>query len=161
MQLESCTMRRRFPLVALTLYAGAIVLFVASFGELRLYDGSNATPLDGSWSVQVRQGRVIASKHHLASSYLSRPSACSWGNAGGFSYEMRRFGNGGALGGKVMASHIAVPTYPLPLVGALLLAWRLRRYRLTQAPGRCRQCGYDLRATPVRCPECGAAGSAG
>ena len=33
-----------------------------------------------------------------------------------------------------------------------LFAWRRRR---RSAPGRCRQCGYDLRATPGRCPECG------
>lgn len=36
------------------------------------------------------------------------------------------------------------------------VAW-LWRWRVRRIPGRCAQCGYDLRATPDRCPECGAA----
>ena len=41
-------------------------------------------------------------------------------------------------------------TFPL-FVGSL------RRRKIASYLGRCRSCGYDLRATPTRCPECGTA----
>ena len=42
--------------------------------------------------------------------------------------------------------------------GALPAVWfaRFRRRRERLLQGRCRRCGYDLRASPERCPECGA-----
>jgi hypothetical protein len=154
MRQQSSTTRQRFGLAA-ALFTVAVILFAASFAETRLYSG-RANGFDAPWSVDVGRGRVIESRQHIVSSSRSIPSAPSWHNAGGFSYEQRRFGKGGAFGDKVMAEHLAVPTYPLPLLSGLLLAWYIRQLRQVHRPGDCIRCGYDLRATPRRCPECGA-----
>lgn len=60
-------------------------------------------------------------------------------------------GNRGGFNLFIAYRVICLPALILPL-----LYWRQRRRRLAfERIGRCRSCGYDLRASPDRCPECG------
>jgi hypothetical protein len=65
----------------------------------------------------------------------------------------------GARGGVLvplwsLTSLLAVP----PALWLTLKVRRRLQRREGRERGRCRSCGYDLRATPNRCPECGLAG---
>jgi hypothetical protein len=44
---------------------------------------------------------------------------------------------------------------PLSALPAVSLLIKRRQEKRRTILGACRQCGYDLRATPERCPECG------
>jgi hypothetical protein len=51
---------------------------------------------------------------------------------------------------------IDMPLWPIVVVSAVpTFLWFIRRRRLSDRPGHCAQCGYDLRASTQRCPECG------
>jgi hypothetical protein len=140
---------RHFPWIAAVVFVIATILVVASFGEHSLYSSRQMIGADPGWSVFMSRGRMVASRHHPISNYISIPAEPTWRNGGGFSYERS------TMSGQVMAEHLAIPTYPLVVVTGLVLAWRMRRLRRIPIAGCCANCGYDLRASPGRCPECG------
>jgi hypothetical protein len=81
----------------------------------------------------------------------------SWWTRSGFGLSVERPRSSGYFGRGGFA--LVVPDWSLLIAAALLpFAWLFRRWmgaRRKAMEGRCRRCGYDLRATPDRCPECG------
>jgi hypothetical protein len=55
-------------------------------------------------------------------------------------------------------AHSISAVVPLLMTLTLPVWWMMRRVGTSRRSrqGLCRQCGYDLRASPSRCPECGA-----
>ena len=70
------------------------------------------------------------------------------------------FGHGSLMRPSFAGRVISVPFWGVIVVTLVLplsAVQRRRRDRRLIREGRCRACGYDLRATPGRCPECGTA----
>jgi hypothetical protein len=85
--------------------------------------------------------------------YGNRPRfAGGWGaNRWGFNYDSRE--DPGVRWWAVVFP-LWLPTIFFALLPLARLALSIRRRRRNRK-GRCKNCGYDLRATPERCPECG------
>ncbi len=81
--------------------------------------------------------------------------AADWQQGGFFADRRDVDGVAGATYGVVAAPLWAVIACLSSLPAFRLVGWARARRRAATA-GRCRRCGYDLRATPDRCPECGA-----
>jgi len=82
---------------------------------------------------------------------LSRPGGPMWRRLG--------FGiiRGEAVNGNVY-SGVSFPCYALAVLLLIISMQFLKRWWVAsqrRARFLCRQCGYDLRASPDRCPECG------
>lgn len=81
----------------------------------------------------------------------------SWSSRSGFGLFVDRQRSSGYFGESGFA--LVVPDWSLLAAASTLpFVWLIRRglaIRQKAMEGRCRRCGYDLRATPDRCPECG------
>ena len=76
-------------------------------------------------------------------------TTASWSHLGVSVMQMRQ--------GSMIIESVNVHYWDLPIVlGIVPLTWVATIRKARWGDGRCRRCGYDLRASKDRCPECGA-----
>lgn len=91
-----------------------------------------------------------------AERYLLGRKYREWGPLGFFSET--RVWDFGPVSRQMFTCPLWVPFAASWIPVALRLPRQVRKFRSSRlaAAGRCRECGYDLRASAARCPECGA-----
>jgi hypothetical protein len=118
---------------------------------------------DGSWTARITDyGKVDVRFSSSVAGATVYPGGFGIGLAQRNQFQFRLYaGNGANATCAITFRAIGLPFWALAgLTAAPPATWlfaRHRRRRLDARRGVCRQCGYDLRATPGRCPECGLA----
>ena len=157
--------------VSLFVCITTLSLWIGTLGrEVTLYRGQvKQHTLRSDWFALGRgefiwsSSTMRAAKPHADTTYIWRAED-SWENVWAFT----SYGSGLRYLGFDFRSKdtgrerywiIAIPCWSVALASSILPALMgsslyLRHDRI--AAGRCRKCGYDLRATPDCCPECGA-----
>lgn len=153
---------------SLLLCVGTAVVWMRSYHTMTFHFGPNRWEMT---TVTVRDGTLIWYGPHEKTSPLTFeyalwrvPAGVILGWAGVFVF--RRLCNAGGLVLLfilVNGTACALGSWPaFPIVDAfdlLVLVHAVRQVMRRRAgpDGFCKNCGYDLRATPNRCPECGTA----
>ncbi len=129
--------------LSLLLFGGVVILWVQSYDSI----GSRGFGTNFAHEIMSVWGQVI---YRYQSNGLHNGSdlfqiETNWRYLG-FGYS-----NGSFI-------RISIPYWFPALLALAMPSFRLREFvrtRRRRRAGLCRQCGYDLRATPDRCPECG------